>query len=680
MRRIGVDTGGTFTDCVLIDDEARTMAVAKVPSQPKHPDRAVLNGILKLLDETGLPASDIDAVYHGTTIATNAVIMDRYVRGGFIGTRGCRDVLEIGTQMRPDLYDLQQREKSAIIERDRRVEVPGRIAADGTEIEALDLDAAKEAAKRLVDDGVQAFAVGGLFSFVNNAHESAIAAMLREEFPDIYVAHSAQISPEPREYPRFATTAINATLAPLLDPYISNLENSLRDEGLSCPLYIMQSNGGTGTAARSVGEQAHQLVLSGPAAGVIGAIFAAEPMGMKNLVTLDVGGTSADIGIVVDSRPRVRHDMPLPNGIPLTLLNLEIETIGAGGGSIAWVDAGGALRVGPISAGADPGPVCFGKGGTEPTVTDAQVLLGRLNPQGLLGGDLSVDRGAAGEAFSNIAETLDLSVEKAALGVVAVMEADMAGAIRQCAARHGDDLRDFTLVAAGGAGALNAVALAKTLGIPRVLVPKRPGLLSATGLLAAKLRHDLSLPLIMFADEPDLAAIEAAQDDLEKRTLEVLETDGIPAERRRVEFALDLRYLGQEFAVTVPCEKGEAIEKVLERFHETHERVYGHSSVDDRAEIVAARIIGWGLFDAPRVETQEGDEVTAEPETREVWFDEAGGYVATPIYKRHALKPGTTISGPAIVEQLDTTTVLLPGYGAKIDASENMVISEESAA
>lgn len=680
MRRIGVDTGGTFTDCVLIDDEARTMAVAKVPSQPKSPEKAVLHGILRLLEITGLPASEIGAVYHGTTIATNAVIMDQYVTGGFVGTRGCRDVLEVGTQMRPRLYELSQKEASPIIDRDRRIEVPGRIAADGTEIEPLDLDKVRAAARKLVEKGVRAIAVGGLFSFINPAHEQAIAEVIREEAPDLYIASSAQISPEVREYPRFATTAINATLAPLLDPYITKLEDALREHDLKCPLYIMQSNGGVCTAARSVGEQAHQLVLSGPAAGVIGGIFVCEPIGLKNLVTLDVGGTSADIGIVVDGLPRSRLNMPLPNGIPLNLLNLEIETIGSGGGSIAWVDAGGALKVGPNSAGADPGPVCYGKGGTEPTVTDAQVFLRRLNPKGLLGGGLNVDRDAAAAALRPLAEKLNLSVEKTALGVVAVMEADMGGAIRQCAARHGDDLRDFTLVAAGGAGALNVVSLAKTLGIPKVLVPRRPGLLSATGLLAARLRQDQSAPLLMFADKPDLKAIASAQAELEQRVLAVMEADGIAAERRQCEHALDLRYLGQEYAVTVTCRRGEAVEDIVSRFHEIHERIYGHSAPDDRVEIVAARAVGWGLFDAPSVQSHSGAALATEVETREVWFDEAGGFVSTAVIDRNALKPGDTISGPAIIEQLDTTTVLLPGFRALVDNNENLVITEEGAA
>lgn len=677
MRRIGIDTGGTFTDCVLTDEDGG-MTVAKVPSQPANPEKAILHGIAKLLEQAGIAARSVDFVGHGTTIATNAVITGQYARSGFIATRGCRDVIEIGTQRRPKLYDLHQNEPVQIITRDLRVEVPGRLAAEGNEIEALEKDAIRVAVRRLLAEAVESVAVGGLFSFVNPAHERAIAAIVREEGSDVYVVCSADISSEAREYPRFATAAVNATLAPLLDPYIRKLEESLAAKSLECPLFIMQSNGGVGTARRLVGEKVHQLVLSGPAGGVIGAIEVARSSGSHNLIALDVGGTSADIGVVVDGQPRMRLEMPLPNGMPLHIHNLEIETIGAGGGSIAWVDPGGALKVGPMSAGADPGPACYGTGGTLPTVTDAQVLLRRLNPASLLGGELKVDREAAVRALTPLARQLGLSLERTAAGIIAVMEANMAGAIRRSAARHGDDLRDFALVAAGGAGALSAAALARTLDIPKVIVPPRPGLLSAMGLLAADLRHDISAPILMFADAPDRATIDRVQEELEQRALETLAADGVPPGQRRCDHSIDMRYLGQDYTVTLPTRRAERVADIVARFHAAHERIYGHSSPRDRVELVTARAVGWGILAATQAFQEPKTRAGDAPGLRDVWFEAGEAYVSCPIHMRDGLIAGAVIMGPAIIEQLDSTTVMPPGYRAVLDASDNLILSAEA--
>ncbi len=675
MRRIGVDTGGTFTDCLLIDDIAGVVMVEKVPSCPESPDKAIVQGVLSLATKAGLSPSQIDAIVHGTTVATNVVIEGNYASTGLIATRGCRDVIEIGTQQRERLYDLLHPAKPSLITRDLRIEVAGRLAADGSEIEPVDLVEVERAVRALVEKGVESIAVTGLFSFENPAHEQAIAAVIRQVAPGINVMCSSMISREAREYPRFATTAVNAALAPTLDPYIQRLESALQGNGFNCPLYIMQSNGGVGTAARSVGEKAHHLVLSGPAGGVIGGEKICSAAGFTSLVTLDVGGTSADIGIVVEGKPRVHQQMRLPNGIPITVPNLEIETIGAGGGSIAWIDQGGALQVGPRSAGAVPGPACFRKGGSEPTVTDAQALLGRLNPAGLLGGSMALDIEAARQAIAGLATKLGLGVEETALGIISLMEAHMASAILRSAARNGDDLREFALVAAGGAGGFSVVGLARDLSIPTVVIPPFPGLLSAGGLLAANLRHDVTAPMLRDAATLESEELGKVRSGLERDMLRLLLEDGMQQDQCSFEHALDMRYAGQEYAVTVPIERGQEIPLVIERFHSLHERIYGHSAPSAEVEIVAARLTGRGAF-ANQGEAQPSPQPARTLGARPVWFAETSGYVETPVYWRSDLKVGELFHGPAIVEQFDTTTVINPGFTGQVAATGCLIISE----
>ncbi|OGN87001.1 MAG: hypothetical protein A2X23_12535 [Chloroflexi bacterium GWC2_73_18] len=674
MRRVGVDTGGTFTDCVLVDEATGDLAVAKVPSQPGHPERAVAAGLTRLLAAAAIKPGDVGFVAHGTTVATNAVITGQLARAGLITGEGSRDVLEIGTQMRPRLYALTQPPRPSLIPRDRRVEVPGRLAFDGTELDGIDEARTREAALRLVEAGVESIAIACLFSYVDPRHEERIERIVRDCAPGLYVARSSAVCPEMREYPRFATTAINAVLAPLLDRYIGGLSGILEREGVHAALFVMQSNGGIGTAARSVARNAHRLILSGPAAGVLGGAAVAAAAGLRDVVTLDMGGTSADIGIVPGHVPRTRLGMTLADVLPLQIPALEVEAIGAGGGSIAWVDPGGALHVGPASAGAAPGPACYGLGGTEPTVSDAHVVLGRLDPASFLGGELTLDTGAARAGCALVAERLGCSVEAAARGILAVAEANMVGAIRRAAARHGDDLREFALVAAGGAGPLHGVALARALGIQTVCVPPRPGLLSALGLLAADLRNDLSRALLMFADRPDPVAVEAIFDELEIEAHRLLDEDGIAPAARRLERGLDLRYVGQEWSLTVPISAGEPMTRIVGRFHELHERTYGHAAPEERVETVSARLIAWGILPRPAIRASPPGARPPGARVRDVWFDGAGGAVRTTILRRDDLVAGATFAGPAIVEQLDSTTAVPPGATARVDPSGALLI------
>lgn len=678
MRRIGVDTGGTFTDCVVVEygadgGEAR---IAKVPSQPASPHEAIIGGV-EALGATGAVA---ESLVHGTTIATNAVITNDFARVGLITTRGFRDILEIGTQQRPKLYDLKQMPRPSMVPRNLRKEVAGRIAATGEIVEPLDPEEVIEVADFLKDEGVEAIAVACLFSFVNPAHELEIQRIVQERCPGIYVGCSSTASPEPREYPRFATAAVNAGLAPKIDPYVRELEERLATGEVSERLFIMQSNGGIGTADRCVGENVHQLILSGPAAGVIGGAEEAENCGFDRCVTFDVGGTSADIGVVDQSEPRTDFEMELPNGVPCKLPHLEVMTIGAGGGSIARIDAGGALTVGPESAGAVPGPACYGQGGMEPTVTDAHLQLGRLSSAGLAGGEITLDPDLAEKVIvESLGSQIQRSTDELALGLLEVLEANMAGAVRQAAARHGDDLREFVLVAGGGAGPLHAANLIALLDMPAAVIPARPGLLSATGLLRADLRHDLVLPVYRDENSVTDAEVDALFDQLEVAAGEALSGDGVAPEDRRFERSIDIRYFGQEYSLAVSVEASESLEDAIRRFHQRHEQTFGHASSDVLTEVVAVRLLATGTraLDQPRADLPSAP---GEPmESREVMFDSSEGRVTTAIYERSDLAVGQVISGPAIVEQLDTTTVIPPGFEATVHPSGSLILAQEGA-
>lgn len=673
MRRIAIDTGGTFTDCVLADPGAGRLTLAKVPSTPGLPSDAVGHGVDALLASAGLGAADIGAVLHGTTIATNAVITGRWARTGMITTAGARDVLEIGTQQRPRMYALDQVPSPPLVPRDRRLEVPGRLSVDGRELEPLDPAAIAAAVDALAAAGVEAVAIAGLFGYLHPAHETAIEQAVRERAPQLYAVRSSAVSAEVREYPRFSTAAVNAALAPLLDRYVAAIAAGLEARGSRANLFLMQSNGGVATARRSMGEAAHRLVLSGPAAGVLGGAAAAAVAGLRDVVTYDVGGTSADIGVVTAGRIRSRTDLRLENGMPLQVPSLEVEAIGAGGGSIAWVDAGGALHVGPQSAGADPGPACYGAGGTEATVTDAHLVLGRIHPGRFLDGAKPLDPDAAARAVEAVGRRFGLGREEMALGILAVADANMARAMRRAAARHGDDLRGYALVAGGGAGALHAAGLVAELGMAAVLVPPSPGLLSALGLLEADLRHDLAAPALMPADSLDAGRLRAVFRDLAAQADARLAEDGVDPSRRRLAAALDLRYAGQEWALSVPCDPAEPLPAVVGRFHEHHERVYGHAAPGEPVEVVTARLAASGTFPSADLAPALGTAVR-EPEHRAVRF--AGELEARPtrIVHRASLAPGATLAGPAVVEQLDTTTLVPPGWRARLHEGGSLLV------
>lgn len=652
--------------------EGGKVTIAKVPSRPASPHEAILGGV-EALGTDGQPA---ESLTHGTTIATNAVITNDFARVGLITTKGFRDVLEIGTQQRPLLYDLHQSPRPAMVPRRLRREVSGRIAATGDVVEPVNPSEVAEVADWLVEQEVESIAVACLFSFVNPDHENEIARIIQERHPDIYVGCSSRASLEPREYPRFATAAVNAGLAPKIDPYIRELEERLSAGDASDRLFIMQSNGGIGTSDRCVGENVHQLILSGPAAGVIGGADEARRCGFDRCVTFDVGGTSADIGVVDQNEPRTEFEMELPNGVPCKLPHLEVMTIGAGGGSIARVDAGGALTVGPESAGADPGPACYGLTGDEPTVTDAHLHLGRLSPSGLAGGEITLDESLAERAIdTHLGAHIDKPTDELALGLLDVLEANMAGAVRRAAAQHGDDLRDFAFVAGGGAGPLHAAKLIGLLDMPAAVIPARPGLLSASGLLRADLRHDLVTPVYRDQDAITEAEIEKLFAELESSAVDALLSDGVAVEDHVFERSFDIRYFGQEYSLSVATTQGEPLSEAISRFHQRHEQTFGHASSDVLTEFVAVRLLARGTralgHPAAELPATEGSPKA----TRPVLFDDSGR-VETDIYDRADLAVSQIVSGPAIIDQLDTTTVLPPGFEAEVHETGTLIITQ----
>uniref|UniRef100_A0A831X251 Hydantoinase/oxoprolinase family protein n=1 Tax=Thermorudis peleae TaxID=1382356 RepID=A0A831X251_9BACT len=664
MRIVGVDTGGTFTDFVLFEDGR--VRVHKVLSTPTDPARAILQGLADLgIDRT------VDVVVHGSTVATNAVLEHKGARTGLITTAGFRDVLEIGRQNRPKLYDLRQQKPPPLVPRELRLEVTERLDERGGVLVPLDQESVRAAIDRLQQAGVESVAVCLLFSFANPEHERIVAEAA--ERAGFFVSASHVVLPEFREYERTSTVALNAYVGPLMARYLSRLEQSLPRQ---TTVRIMQSNGGTISAA-TAGREAARTLLSGPAAGVVGAAYVAEASGFRRVISFDMGGTSTDVSLI-DGAPTQTTEGKI-GPYPMRLPMLDIHTVGAGGGSIAWFDAGGALRVGPVSAGADPGPAAYGRGGSEPTVSDANVVLGRLVPDAFLGGTMRLDAERARLAVGKIAERLGSAPEAAALGIVQIANANMEAAIRVISVERGYDPRDFTLVAFGGAGPLHACELAERLRIPRVLVPTTPGVLSALGMLATDIVKDYARTVMLRPGGP-LDQIEPAFGELEERARVELGAEGIAPDAMRLDRFLDLRYVGQSYELTVPFQGDVA--GTVAAFHRAHERRYGYADSAEPVEVVNVRLRATGLISKPALERQpEPSPWRPEPsEKRPVTFDQAGEPMTctAALYQRDRLGPGAVIAGPAIVTQYDTTTVLPPGWDARVDAVGNLIAERDT--
>jgi len=677
MISLGIDVGGTFTDLALWDAGRSRLAVFKLPSVPDDPARGILDGLTTLTARESVRPADLTFVAHGTTVATNALLEGKGARTALLTTRGFRDLLEIARQKRPHLYDLQADKPVALVPRRRRREVRERLAWDGTVVETLSLEDVADALASLDGDGLEAVAVCFLYSFVDPAHERLAAAEIRRRWPACFVSLSADVSPEFREYERLSTTVVNAYLGPLVSRYVQRFGDEVHRLGIGHPPYINQSNGGIMSVAAAAHEPVRTL-LSGPSAGVMGAAWLARAAGIASIITFDMGGTSTDVARVEDSRPAITPQRTIA-GHPVRVPSLEIETVGAGGGSIAWVDSGGALRVGPASAGAHPGPACYGRGGTAATVTDANVVLGRLSGTQLLDGRMKLRRELAEQAIADLGKQLGVAPVEAARGVLSVVQNNMLGAIRVVSVRKGYDPRAYTLLAFGGAGPLHATALARDLGIRRVLVPPAPGILCAMGLLAAPLRLDLVRTRVAPLDDPAIGGVIETFEELERQASAWLEREGVAPARRRLARACDMRYVGQNFELTVDAPGGAVDAGVLRgAFLREHERVYGHAAVDEQMQIVACRLTAFGDREPPALPGLAAA-TTADPREacvgeRVVYGDAPGGFVPTPVYRRERLRAGHRLRGPAIVEQMDSTTVILDGQEATVDARANLVI------
>jgi N-methylhydantoinase A len=670
--RVGIDVGGTFTDICLIDDADRSLAFWKVPSTPVDPSEAMLTGITDALEYYDRQTDDVGYLAHGTTVATNMVLQRRGAKTALLTTGGFRDLLEIGRGRWPKMYDLDADKPAGIVERELCVDVPERMLFDGTVHQPLDEDGLRIIAERLRALDVGAVAVCYLHSYANPAHEERTAELLSELLPGVAVSISSDIWPEQREAERLMTTALNAYLVPQMGNYLNSLSSRLKRGGIAAEPAITASTGGLlpiPTAAR----KPVLTLLSGPSAGVVGAVEVGRRSGVENLITFDMGGTSTDVALVDRGEVNVVTEKDF-DGMTLTVPTVDVVSIGAGGGSIARVDEGGLLKVGPESAGADPGPACYLKGGEHPTVTDAMVVLGYLNEGSLLGGRMRIDLSAAREAIErDVASVLGVDATEAALGILQVARSNIEQAIRVVSVDRGHDPRDFTLVAFGGAGPQHAVALAESLEIRDVIVPPSPGTLCALGLLATDMRTDYSRALRVAAEPDSEAAIKSGFADLDARAQAWFEASGIPPEGRALRRAVDMRYLGQHHQIAVPFTEHLDVEtdwdELLEAFRQQHQRLYGHSG-DGNAEIVALRVGALGLLpglpERPAVLEAAAAKDAGRPTSR-VIHRQSLPPVDAPVYDRAALTSGQTVSGPCIIEQMDTTTVILDDQTAVID-------------
>ena len=662
---IGIDTGGTFTDLVLCELATGRYVYHKLPTTTGDPAQAVLDGISELLDPALIARGQVEFLVLGTTLATNAVLEGKTARTGMITTAGFRDVLELARQRRPHYFNLDVLKPLPPAARDCRIEVTERIAHDGSVVTPLAEDDVRNAVLTLHGERVEAIAICMLHSYANPAHERRAREIAEQMWPGVYLCASSEVLPEFREFERFATTAVNASLMPVMDRYLERFERGVADLGIRVAPRVMQSNGGAVTPG-AVRRVPVNTFFSGPAGGVVGCVGLGAELGIENLITFDMGGTSTDVCLIRDGEP-AKKDLREIAGFPVRTRAIDIHTIGAGGGSIAWVDAGGLLKVGPQSAGAYPGPAAYGRGGKGPTVTDANVVLGRLNPRALLGGRMAMYPERAHLVIADeLAPRLDVDVVRAAAGVIEIINVNMMGAVRVISVERGEDPRDFTLVAFGGAGPLHAADIARNMGIRKVLVPPRPGLLSALGLLHADVRGDFSLTRLVTAMPQTLGTINSGFDELQRRGSEWLRGEAEPNARAKYSWLIDMRYLGQNYELSLAVQGGKldakSLARLIGRYHRRHHKSYGYEMRGQPVEVVNLRLVVTVERKAPPLEKHiavRGTVKNAVSGRRKVWFPETG-FVTTPIYDRERLPAGCHITGPAIVEQMDTTTVVPP--------------------
>ena len=695
MIRVGVDVGGTFTDIVLertrvVGEDEQQVVVTKVPSTPHDQSEGVVAGVLQVCKQAGVGAGDIDVLFHGTTVATNMVIERNGADVGMLTTRGFRDIMHMARHKRPHNFSLQfdvPWQSKPLVKRRNRIPITERLTPPTGEIETpMSEDEVRAAAELFKKRGLDAVIVGFLFSFLNDTHEKRAVEIIKEVMPDAFVCASSEVVNVIREYERFSSTAMNAYIGPKTALYLRSLESRLKKNNVTAAVRIMQSNGGISTidqsASRPIG-----LLLSGPAGGVIGGRWTGGHSDTSNVITIDIGGTSADISVIQDGQLRTKNPRDSEvAGLPVLAPMIDIDAIGAGGGSIAYVDVGGAFRVGPRSAGAVPGPACYGRGGTEPTVTDAQVALGRLDPKRFLGGDLSIDKDLAEKAIKeHIADPLGLSVTDAALGILKIINNNMALAINANSVAKGIDPRGFTLMGFGGAGPLHSVALAEMIQARDVISPIQPGITAAMGLLVTDLQYEYTRSVLQTLDDADDDAIKRINTIVDELTADAnaqLEADGIEPAARRFKKIMECRYLGQGFELRADMPDGALTQEnkkdVIESFFDVHKEAYGHAFRDQVTEGVTLRVVASAEVDQLTLpELAQGGRANPSEAlmySLDTIFDD-GKPTPTPRYDRSKMLKDDTVEGPAIVTQHNSTTIVPPGYTATVLAFGDMRIA-----
>jgi N-methylhydantoinase A len=674
---IGIDVGGTFTDLVAVGDNAEALRIVKVPSTPP----TFVEGVMSALLRSELPPSDLDLLRHASTIATNAIIERRGPRTALITTAGMRDILTAGRANRPDLFDLRWSPEPHLAKRRDILTVAERVSYEGEELAPLAEDEVRRAAAILTKRGVETVAICFLNSFMNPRHELRAKEIVQEACPEAYVCTSFEILPEIREFERSSTTVVNAFLGPIIHQYYEHLIERLREWGYGGDVLVAHSGGGV-MSFETARKFPVRVCGSGPAAGAMGGAFIGSQAGFSEVISLDMGGTSADISLTIDEKPLTNVEWRVEFNMPIVVPAIDIKAIGAGGGSIGWVDAAGILRNGPHSAGADPGPACYGKGGDEPTNTDAQVVLGRLNPDVFLGGEMQLDPDLAYRAIEErVAGPMGMTVQEAADGMLRVASSNMTNALRLVTVQRGRDPRDFALVAFGGAGPLHAVELAEELNVSTVVVPRYPGLTSALGNLFVDFRHDILRPVLKREGDIRPEDLAATFRELTDEATRLLTEERVPRAKQRIERILDIRYYGQAPYMQMPVgariTKG-ALSQIGKDFHERHLREFGYVMPTEinQVEFVNARVVAHGLTKMPelRTATARSRRPARRERSRRVFFREAGRSLDAGVYSREALQWGASLEGPAIVEQGDSTTVIPPGWRADVDALLNLVL------
>jgi N-methylhydantoinase A len=696
--RIGIDIGGTFTDGAIVDEATGKVRIVKVLTTPRAPAEGFMTAVDRALEISEARPESVTMLVHATTIATNALIEGKTARVGLITTRGFRDILEIGYQIRPELYNINQVKLSPLVERRFRYEIGERLDAQGRVLEPLDQVGLRAAVRELKARGVEAIVIAFLHSYLNTVHEDIAERIVREEMPEAFVSVSSHVCPEFREYARTSTAAVNAAVMPIVARYLDQLSCSLVRRNIRAPFYMMQSSGGVMKASLAKARPVY-IVESGPAAGVIAAGAFARSVGFENIISFDMGGTTAKVGVVQEGLPKLSPEYEVGRktyspigegkgaGYPVRTPVIDLVEVGAGGGSLAWVDSGGAFRVGPESAGSEPGPACYGRGGHRPTITDANLVLGRLNSDFFLGGEMRLDDGAARRAINeHVAKPLGLDLLTAASGILDVGNAGMIGAMRIVSVQRGYDPREFALVAFGGAGPLHANALAKELGIDVVVVPTSPGVATAAGLLLTDIKHELVATRRMVLSSEAIPMIVDSFSEFNERALRMLAEDRDQWSEVTFLRSIEMRYRGQSHELNVPF-PGEMAPHLLEKalrasFSQKHLDAFGYISEQDLIEIVNLRMSAVGHVPSVRRDVLgvgNGDIGRAQKGTRDLWVRGSGALQA-PFYDRYKLLAADEVPGPAIIEEIDSSTLVLPGYSAGVQAEGHLIIRPLSAA